>query len=392
MAQPSAILFTAFEPSGDEHAAPVIAALRQTRPELTIWALGGPKMAAAGAQLIEQTTDRPVMLLGAVSQYRILRQRLARLRHFLRQHAIAAAVPVDSPAANWSICALVRRKQRGARIIHLVAPQLWAWAPWRIHKLRRLTDRVLCLFPFEEPWFQSRGVPATFVGHPVFDPVTGPLAQLASLPDPPTGTPKLALLPGSRLGEITANWPMMLKIFTQLRRQFPQMTAMVAAANEQVEREIRGQTIKLTGKMSGLPDGLDIRLGQTHSVLAWSEVVLATSGTATLHVAAHRKPMVIIFNIPRYHWELVGRWVVQTRTFALPNLLDAGDESGRLVPEFVPHFGDVEPVHQALARLLEEPAARARQIAGMDRIAAQFAGKVFSDAAAQAILETIGSP
>ena len=138
-----------------------------------------------------------------------------------------------------------------------------------------------------------------------------------------------------------------------------------------------------------MPQGLDIRLGQTHSILAWADVVLATSGTATLHVAAHRKPMVVIFNIPRYHWELMGRWVVKTRTFALPNLLDAGDATGRLVPEFVPHFGQVEPVYQAVAKLIDDPAARTRQVAGLERIAGRFAGHVFSAAAARAVLEML---
>jgi lipid-A-disaccharide synthase len=89
------------------------------------------------------------------------------VKRWLQTHPVALHVPVDSPAANFPICKIA--KKSGARVVHLVAPQVWAWAEWRVNKLRRLTDLVLCLLPFEEQWFAMRGVKARFVGHPLFD-------------------------------------------------------------------------------------------------------------------------------------------------------------------------------------------------------------------------------
>jgi len=164
------LLFSAFEPSGDMLAAETIAALRQARPDLRIYGLGGPRMEAAGAELLEHTSQHGTMFLETLRQGWSHHQRLKRVREWLGEHRITVLVPVDSPAGNWSICRTVREMQPDARIIHLVAPQIWAWAPWRIRRLRRLTDHVLCLLPFEQPWLTDRGVHATFVGHLAFDP------------------------------------------------------------------------------------------------------------------------------------------------------------------------------------------------------------------------------
>ena len=227
------ILFTAFEPSGDALAASMITALKQFNPKLEVWAMGGPKMQAAGAQLLEQTTDNATMLLGVASQIPAHRRRLRRLTRWLADHDLTALVPVDSPAANWSICKRVRRAQPKAKIIHLAAPQLWAWAPWRIKKLRRLTDHVLCLLPFEPDWFSSRGVPATFVGHPLFDPppdLRKPTHATASLLK--NTKPKIAFLPGSRPSEIQANLPTILKVFSALKWRHKEMHGAIAVGDK----------------------------------------------------------------------------------------------------------------------------------------------------------------
>ncbi|MFN7022873.1 MAG: lipid-A-disaccharide synthase, partial [Phycisphaerales bacterium] len=162
-----ALLFTAFEPSGDDHAAPVIAALRSRHPRLPIYAWGGPKMEAAGATIVERTGDDAVMGMPGLAKVLEHSRINRRIDDWLDDHRITVHVPVDSPAANFPICALT--KARGAKAVHLVAPQIWAWGQWRLKKLKRLTDLVLCLLPFEEEWFQARGVPARFIGHPLFD-------------------------------------------------------------------------------------------------------------------------------------------------------------------------------------------------------------------------------
>jgi lipid-A-disaccharide synthase len=382
------ILFTAFEPSGDEHAAPVIAAIRKSRPDLPIWALGGERMRAAGAELIEETTQRPVMFLGAAKEAWAHYQRIGRLKRWLAGRRIGALVPVDSPAANWSICGLIRRNQPQAKVVHLVAPQLWAWAPWRIKKMRRLSDHVLCLLPFEEEWFKSRGMAATFVGHPVFDAEEAPVRAGTKLSGPTEGTLKLALLPGSRSAEIRSNLPTMLGVYQELARKHTGLVGFIAARDERCAGAI-GEVMKQCGVSEGLPAGPGVRIDQTEEVLAWSDLVLVASGTATLHVAAHRRPMVVIYNMNMLLCKLVLRWIVQTRTFSLPNLIAERAGLGRIVPELVPHDGSVKPVLAELERFINSLDAREAQLAGIERVASLFQGHRYSEESARAILGMI---
>ncbi len=380
------ILFTAFEPSGDALAAPMIQRLLQLRPDLNIHAFGGPKMRDAGARLIDTTTEHAAMLLGAASQIMSHRRRLHRLDDWLADHQIAALVPVDSPAANWSICKLVRRTQPDAKIVHLAAPQLWAWAPWRINKLRRLTDHVLCLLPFEQDWFTHRRVPATFVGHPLFDPSLSHADNAQVLFS--DGQPRLALLPGSRAGEIRANWPTMFQAAVQLHTRHPNLRATIAVPNQDLAQLVR-ETSRATTQQGGWPDWLDISVANTEAVLSWADVVLVVSGTATLQVVAHRKPMVVLYNVSKLTWHLFGRWVIQTKTFSLPNLIAQSDGLDRPVPEFVPHFAQSQPVAEALEQLIRDPDACNRQLAAFDHISRRFADRSFSHASAGQLLRTI---
>lgn len=405
MPRPDAVLFTAFEPSGDALAAGLIAEIKRRRPEIKIFALGGPKMAAAGAELIETTTEHAVMLAGAIGQVMEHRGRLKRLKLWLREHPIAAHVPTDSPAANWSICKLVRKLRPEAKIVHLAAPQVWAWASWRIHKLRRLTDHVLCLLPFEEKWFGERNVPATFVGHPIFDPQSAPIPQAIDFPSGDSA-PKIAVLPGSRRAEIDANsgtiqatleechWKLGGKGFWAPKEKEAHPDEGVRVAVAAYDQKIADRIQYLWADGDPVTDfGAPLRLmiGQADQVIEWADVVLVVSGTATLQVAAHRKPMVVLYNVSRWSWNLIGRWIVGTRTFALPNLISEATGQGRAVPEFVPHFGSMVPVVKELERLLKDPAARAAQREALDRVCAPFEGVSFRGRAADRFLEILGA-
>ena len=152
------VLFTAFEPSGDAHAAPVVKALRGLAPDLFVAAWGGPKLHEAGATVIERSADDGAMGLSALSRMGAVRRHAAAIDRWRSQHRVTVHVPVDSPAANFPIAR--RFKRSGVRVCHLVAPQLWAWGAWRLNKLRRCTDCVLCLLPFEEKWFRDRQISA----------------------------------------------------------------------------------------------------------------------------------------------------------------------------------------------------------------------------------------
>jgi lipid-A-disaccharide synthase len=195
--RPGGLLFTAFEPSGDDHASAVIAELRARHPDLPMYAWGGPKMERAGATIIERTGDDAVMGMPGIKKIIEHHNINARIEEWIKQNQVVAHIPVDSPAANTPICEIAKR--HGLKVVHLVAPQIWAWGRWRIHKLRRVTDMVLCMLPFEEVFFTRRRVPAKFIGHFLFDHKLDfeELDKRSSIFG--DGEPRVAMMPGSHL-------------------------------------------------------------------------------------------------------------------------------------------------------------------------------------------------
>ncbi len=394
-ANETAILFTAFEPSGDEHAAVVIAHLLDRHPELTIYAWGGPKMEAAGATVVERTGEDAVMGLPGLAKIREHRRINQRLAAWLRQHPeVGLHVPVDSPAANFPICKITRKLNR--RIIHLVAPQVWAWGSWRIRKLRRLTDLVLCVLPFEEPWFTQRGVAARFIGHPLFNhPLsTQRLADQAQgfaglfetagqqSPSDASRPHRIALLPGSRPGEYMSNFGLLLESFKELRRRHPHAQGLVAATTPRVVERLKASAAEL----GEWPEGLAIVHGQTDAVLHWCDVALVVSGTVTLQVARHLKPMVIVYRSNPVLYFALAQWLLASEYLTLPNLI-AGRE---VVPELVPHFGGPEPLIAKAHELLTDAHAAEAQRANLRQIVDRFREKDAGREAALHIERVLG--
>lgn len=392
MSAPLPILFTAFEPSADVLAARLITELKRRNPQQTFAGFGGPQMKAAGCELLEDTTGHAKMGVGlsVAAEGKTLLRRKGDLTRWLNLNDIAGHVPIDSPAANWSMCRATRKARPQATIVHLVAPQLWAWAEWRIARLRKLTDHVMCLLPFEPDWFGARGVQGTFVGHPLFRESAEADANDVQLSDDTgqplaTGDPTLALLPGSRPAEIEQNWPVMLAVFNALRHRHPGLATVVAAASDE-----RAKQIAALCPGGRPPRGVQVVTGKAGDVLAQADAALVVSGTATLEAAARRTPCVVLYCGSRIKWHLLGRWLVKTRTFALPNVIAEGMEQPRVVPEFVPHFGDPDPLVRALTPLLKDGPERAAQHAGYDTIHNTFAAVDFATAAADTLLAKLG--
>ncbi|MBC7834717.1 MAG: lipid-A-disaccharide synthase [Phycisphaerales bacterium] len=374
------LLFTAFEPSGDDHAAPVIAELLRRHPGLKIYAWGGPKMASAGAIIVERTGDAAVMGMPGLAKLLEHKRINKRIGAWLDANRVTVHVPVDSPAANFPICKL--SKARGIKVVHLVAPQMWAWGQWRLKKLRRLTDLVLALLPFEEDWFLTRGVKAKFVGHPLFDHVLD-LEQLetqaAGLGG---GNPKIAMMPGSRPAEYLASFPVLLDALRRLRADFPDTRAVVAVTREEVAEQLR----QIAAQQGGWPDELRIVIGNADAVVRWCDFALVASGTVTLQVARQHKPMVTFYRPSKLMYHLAYRWLVSTPFYTLPNLI-AGK---KIVPELIPHFGDGEALAVAIIRLMRQPGAAEDQRAELVKVIKRFEGKCAGTAAADEIEKMVG--
>ena len=379
-----AILFTAFEPSGDDHASSVIAVLRARHPDLAMYAWGGPKMAEAGAVVIERTGEDAVMGLPGLKKIQEHKKINARIAAWLGGpgRGVSLHMPVDSPAANFPICKIAKR--RGISVMHLVAPQIWAWGGWRIRKLRRLTDRVLCLLPFEQQWFRERGVEAEFVGHPLFDRVPDAATLDAASADLPNSEAphRIALMPGSRPGEIAKNFPLLLDAFRAVRSKHPEAAGIVAATTPAVEERLRS----IAESHGGWPDKLEMVHGRTDAVVRWCSLALVVSGTVTLQIARQRRPMVIFYKSSPVMYTLLARWLLSTEFFTLPNLV-AGRE---IVPEFVPHFEDHRKITDEALKLIDNPALAKLQVDHLDGVAGLFAGRNAAESAADAVERVLG--
>jgi lipid-A-disaccharide synthase len=375
------VLFTAFEPSGDDHAAAVIAQLRRLCPDLQIYGWGGPKMEAAGAHIIKKTGDDAVMGLPGLAKIKEHQRINASIERWLEDHPIRVHIPVDSPAANFPVCKL--SKASGARVVHMVAPQLWAWAPWRIRKLRRLTDHVMCVLPFEEAWFKSRGVEATFIGHPLFDEALDTDQLDDQISGWARGKQNIALMPGSRPGEIRKNFPLLLGAYIKLAQEHPEMRGLVAATRKEIEPILR--KISHDARLPW-PESLEITHSNTDAVVRWCDLAIVVSGTVTLQIAKQKRPMVIVYKLDRVLWTLVARWLIQTKFITLPNLI-AGRE---IVPELVPHFGGSDPIADRMVELLEDQDAFSRQVQDLGDLAKVYDANIASQNAAKIIARYAG--
>lgn len=378
MSEAPVILLTGFEPSGDDHAAAVIAELRRRHPDLVMYAWGGPNMGAAGATIVEETGRDAVMGIPGIDKIREHKKINERIEAWLDEHPITVHVPVDSPAANFPICKMAR--QRGAKVVHLVAPQVWAWASWRVKKLRRLSNFVCCVLPFEEDWFSEHGVRSRFVGHPLFDQPLDFGALDREIADWPTGSPKIALLPGSRPAEIRKNFPLLMAAYRRLAAEHPDIAGVVAATRPDLEPTIRG--------LAGGPWPASLRFvsRQTDAAIRWADLCLVVSGTVTLQIARQAKPMVIVYKLSRLAYNLLGRWLVRTRYFSLPNLI-AGE---RIVPELIPHFGGADRIVDEAVGLLERPELVEKQREALRRVTRRFEGRNAAQGAADVIERVAG--
>jgi lipid-A-disaccharide synthase len=238
-----------------------------------------------------------------------IRSRVA--RHFLRERP-RVFVGIDAPDFNFTLEA--KLKQAGIPTVHFVSPSIWAWRPERIHRIKQAVSHMLVVFPFEEKIYQDAGIPVSYVGHPLadvipLDPDTAGARAALGLADGPV----VALLPGSRLSEVSRHARLMLDAATRIRHRHADAQFVLPAASEAATRLVRQAA-------QGLDLPLHLLAGQSHSALAACDVALVASGTATLETALFKKPMVITYRVPALTAYLMRKkallpWI------GLPNIL-----------------------------------------------------------------------
>ena len=330
------LFFSVGEPSGDLHGANLIRQLQRLDPHIETVGYGGPRMAAAGCHLHEDLTRLAVMwLLRVLTNLHRFLELVSRADRYFRHHRPDAVVLIDYPGFNWWIAR--RAKAHGIPVFYYGAPQIWAWAGWRVRKMRRLVDHVLCKLPFEEKWYRQHGCNATFVGHPYFDQLRQEQPDrdfLHSYADPTR--PLVTILPGSRTQEVTQNLRWFLQAARIIASQVPNVRFAVASFRPDQAEYAR----RLTAQ-SDLP--IDVCVGRTSELIQLADCCMACSGSVSLELLYHRKPAVVLYWINRFSHMVQGMFR-QVRYITLVNLL-ASDDIHALDPTgYDPDAPDAENV------------------------------------------------
>ncbi|NOT86832.1 MAG: lipid-A-disaccharide synthase [Lysobacter sp.] len=343
------IALVAGEASGDQLGAGLIAELRIRFPDAEFAGIGGPAMRAEGLDAWHDSQELAVMGLAEVLAHL---PRLLRLRWRLRKRVSAwnpdVFIGIDAPDFNLGVEKWL--KHRGIRTVHYVSPSVWAWREERAAKIGESADRVLCLFPMEPPIYAKHAVDARFVGHPLADAI--PLepdrrAARHGLAVPEHG-PVLALLPGSRLGEIARMLPIFLDAADLIAQRIPSLLILLPAANAQCAAAIREQ-LHLQPKLAVRVQVLD---GDAQRAMIASDVVLLASGTAALEGMLCKRPMVVGHRISPTTYRIVTRLgLLKSRFVSLPNVL----ADAPLVPELLQHDCTPDKLAAACLRWFGQP-------------------------------------
>ncbi|MEZ0334589.1 MAG: lipid-A-disaccharide synthase [Gemmatimonadales bacterium] len=334
------IFVSAGEPSGDLHGAGVVRALRERYPNASIEALGGPRMAQAGATLRYDMEGLAAFgFVEIVSKLGAHLRLLRALRQDLRAGRYDLVILIDYPGFHLRVAEAARTA--GTKVLYYIAPQLWAWRPERARRLAAAVDRLAVVLPFEQPFFSGLGLRSEYVGHPLVDRAPAPSRAAAreSLRIPP-GSKVLGLFPGSRAQEIRRLW------------------APFRDAAERLRAEGRCDRVLVAGTEWGQypePGSAEIVRSDPARLLAASDAALVKSGTTTLEAALSGTPMVVAYKVHPLTYQLAQR-VRTVEWVSLVNLV-AGSE---VVPELLQDRAEAESLADALRPLLDPDDSRTR--------------------------------
>ncbi len=341
------LFLIAGEPSGDRLGAALMAGLAELSPGIEFAGVGGPLMAAQGLHSLFPMEELTVMgLVEVLPKYFHLKRRIAQTAQAVLDSGAVGLITIDSPDFCLRVARIVKAARPGFRIIHYVAPSVWAWRPGRAAKMARVVDHVLALLPFEPPLMTAAGMGCDFVGHPV-------VAEPRATPDEVArfaarhglAQPWLLALPGSRRGEVTRLAPVIGQVVAELG--LPVVLPTV--------RGVEGLVRELSAGWAQAPL-IVTDAGDKRAAFAGARVALAASGTVSLELAANGVPMVIAYDMNWLSRILIAQ-LLRVDTVTLVNLV----AESRTVPEFLGARCRAELITPALRRLLSDGPERAAQ-------------------------------
>ena len=375
------VYVVAGEHSGDVLGARLVAALRTLRPDLDFAGVGGARMRDQGVESLFPMEELAVMgLLEVLPRVRRLRRLLHAVLADVRARRPGVLVTVDSPGFNLRVLRGIG--VGGIPRVHYVAPQVWAWRPWRVRHFFDKWDRLLCLLPFEPAWFAERGVASVFVGHPVLESGAGSgdaavfRARHGLRPEQPV----LVLMPGSRRSEVPRLLPVFGDTLALLARDLPGLVAVVPTASAVAA------TVSEATAAWPVPPILVSEVADKHDAYAAASAALTKSGTSTLELALAGVPMAVTYRVNPLS-AAVARRLIQVPHVAMVNLL-AGRE---LVPELLQERCRPDLLADTVRRLVCDPATAAAQREGFGAVVKSLRAPAGtpSAAAARAVLEVV---
>lgn len=379
------IFVSAGEPSGDLHGANLIHALRARLPRAEFVGYGGPRMAQAGATLHYPLTQLAVMwFLSVFANIATFIRLIVRADRYFRDHRPDAVILIDYPGLHWWIAK--RARARGVPVFYYVPPQLWAWAGWRVKKVQRTVDLVLCSLPFEPDWYRARGVSQVeYVGHPYFDELNERELDeefLETLRAGDADGPMVAILPGSRTQELKRNLPIIARAAAKLAAVRPATRFAVACVHERhraLAETIVGEA--LAGVEGAARPRIEVFSGRTPELIRHAEVAWSVSGSVSLELMMEALPTVILYKVNRLDL-VIARPFIKAKFITLVNLL----ADAELMPEYLTSR-DVSGELAGWARTwLDDPKARARATANLATLRHEVARPGASQRAAEAMI------
>ena len=368
------------EASGDQLAAPLIAALKARRNPTLFAGIGGPRMQAHGFE-----SHFPMDKLSVRGYAEVLRhyREIMGIRRRLIKALLAERpdVYIGVDASEFNLAVERELKDAGVPTVHYVSPQVWAWRGWRVRRVARSVNHILVMFPFEAPIYEKIGVPVTYVGHPLADviPFQPDKQEARAALRLPAGKLIVALLPGSRRSELEY----MAESFVLAAHRFRQEVHDVHFVCPTVTRETRDMFERAVHEQQRSDLPLTLLFGHSHEALAAADLALVASGTATLEAALFKTPMVITYRQSPLTWAIM-RSMFYLPYVGLPNVL-AGE---KLVPELIQDDASPATLAGALLTLLRDTAAQRRQIERF-REFHHLLRQGAADKAARAVLELI---
>lgn len=371
---PKLVVLLAAEPSADALGASMAQFWKYQDPSVRLVGMAGPLMRAQGVEDWWQMEQVSVMgLLEVLKHYRRLKRLQTEIKLRLAEASPDLVLGIDGPDFNLDIESFLRHCNIPS--YHLVAPTVWAWRPGRAAKMAEKTDGLLCLFPFEPPYFLVHDLPAVSIGHPLADQlplIADKLAARQALGIDPD-VKVLAVLPGSRRGEWQYNAPVFWQAIAELKQQQPNLVVLVPCLHERMKQTLMASAGDLSVRFVVAEQG-------ARQVVTAADVALVASGTATLETALCHTPMVVSY---RMHWlshAIISR-LLRTRWIALPNII----ANRGIVPELLQDQATPSKLANALLPLLTEEKARQAQLTVFDEIHHQLKRNAAQSAVEQLI-------